>query len=103
MLPVVQKPSESIQIPLALSRRMLIITSAVTEPVAREKNCVSGTYDRQFKRPSSDITTYDQMSYFRYKLVCYIANIIDNHSKVWSQEDFMFLMQVPYAYQAAFI
>jgi len=32
MLPVVQKPPESMQIPLGLSLRMDIITSAVTEP-----------------------------------------------------------------------
>lgn len=33
MLPVVRKPPESMQIPLDLSLRMDIITSAVTEPV----------------------------------------------------------------------
>ena len=32
MLPVVQKPPESMQMPLGLSLRMVIITSAVTEP-----------------------------------------------------------------------
>ena len=32
MLPVVQKPPESMQMPLGLSLRMDIITSAVTEP-----------------------------------------------------------------------
>lgn len=40
MLPVVRKPSESIQIPLALSLRMLIITSADTEPVHRGQRSV---------------------------------------------------------------
>lgn len=35
MLPVVQKPPESMQMPLGLSLRMDIITSAVTEPEAR--------------------------------------------------------------------
>lgn len=35
MLPVVQKPPESMQIPLGLSLRMDIITSAVTEPETR--------------------------------------------------------------------
>lgn len=36
MLPVVQKPPESMQMPLGLSLRMDIITSAVTEPEARD-------------------------------------------------------------------
>lgn len=36
MLPVVQKPSESMQMPLGLSLKMDIITSAVTEPEARD-------------------------------------------------------------------
>lgn len=35
MLPVVLKPSESMQMPLGLSLRMDIITSAVTEPETR--------------------------------------------------------------------
>ncbi len=36
MLPVVQKPPESMQMPLGLSLRMEIITSAVTEPETRD-------------------------------------------------------------------
>ena len=36
MLPVVQKPPESMQMPLGLSLRMEIITSAVTEPDTRD-------------------------------------------------------------------
>lgn len=36
MLPVVQKPPESMQMPLGLSLRMDIITSAVTEPETRD-------------------------------------------------------------------
>lgn len=36
MLPVVQKPPESMQMPLDLSLRMEIITSAVTEPATRD-------------------------------------------------------------------
>lgn len=36
MLPVVQKPPESMQMPLGLSLRMEIITSAVTEPATRD-------------------------------------------------------------------
>lgn len=35
MLPVVQKPPESMQMPLGLSLRMDIITSAVTDPESR--------------------------------------------------------------------
>lgn len=35
MLPVVQKPPESMQMPLGLSLRMDIIASAVTEPESR--------------------------------------------------------------------
>jgi len=38
MLPVVQKPPESMQMPLGLSLRMDIITSAVTEPESRNKH-----------------------------------------------------------------
>lgn len=37
MLPVVQKPPESMQMPLGLSLRMSIITSAVTEPGTKGK------------------------------------------------------------------
>lgn len=36
MLPVVQKPPESMQMPLGLFLRMDIITSAVTEPGTRD-------------------------------------------------------------------
>lgn len=36
MLPVVQNPPESMQIPLGLSLRIDIITAAVTEPETRE-------------------------------------------------------------------
>lgn len=37
MLPVVRNPPESMQMPLGLSLRMDIITSAVTEPDAKDK------------------------------------------------------------------
>lgn len=37
MLPVVRKPPESMQMPLGLSLRMDIITSAVTEPGRKDK------------------------------------------------------------------
>lgn len=37
MLPVVRKPPESMQMPLGLSLRMDIITSAVTEPETEER------------------------------------------------------------------
>lgn len=36
MLPVVRKPPESMQMPLGLSLRMDIITSAVTEPEVKD-------------------------------------------------------------------
>lgn len=42
MLPVVQKPPESMQMPLGLSRRMDIITSAVIEPEARDSADAGG-------------------------------------------------------------
>lgn len=37
ILPVVRKPPESMQMPLGLSLRMDIITSAVTEPEVRDR------------------------------------------------------------------
>lgn len=37
MLPVVRKPPESMQMPLGLSLRMDIITSAVTEPEVKDR------------------------------------------------------------------
>lgn len=37
MLPVVRKPPESMQMPLGLSLRMDIITSAVTEPDTKDQ------------------------------------------------------------------